>query len=184
MGHLFLLVFLLVSMSTVTQAQTMLARSVIGNGGTVASPSANATMLLSSTIGQAVIFSQQRQDGNEMFQGFWMPLILRDVSVNDQNDDLEAGTVSNYPNPFATSTTIRFSVPMDGRVTIRVFNLIGVLVRTISADVSAAGSQEISFNAIDELGAPLAAGTFLYEVDGTTASGAPFRRTQRLNILR
>ncbi len=184
MGQLILFVFVLVSISTVTQAQTILARSVVANGGTLAVPSPDGSVLLSSTMGQAITLRQQVQNGSAIYQGFWLPIDFGIVGVDDQNDDLDHGTVSNYPNPFASSTTIRFSVPMDGRVTIRVFNLIGELVRTIIADVSAAGSQEIAFYAIDDLGAPLATGTFLYEVEGTTASGATFRRIQRLNILR
>lgn len=141
-------------------------------------------MLLSSTIGQTVIFAQTRGDLTTIHQGFWVPLDFGIVGVEDDDVNAVAGNVSNYPNPFSSSTTIRFSIPMDGRVIIRVFNLAGDLVRTISTEVSATGSQEVMVMAVDDLGAPLASGTYLYDVEGSTVSGAPFRRMQRLSILR
>lgn len=170
--------------ASVSIAQTQLARTVVANGGTLALASVDGSMFLSSTIGQAVIFSQARLDNSAVHQGFWVPLDYGLVSVDDGTDDATAGDVVNYPNPVTTSTTIRFSVPMDGRVTVRLFNLIGVMVRSLDVDMSVAGSQEILLTATDEYGSPLSSGTYMYEVVGTTASGSPLRRMQRLNILR
>lgn len=184
MGRLVLLLLLVTCSAEYLPAQTQLVRTVVGNGGTLALPAGDGSTLLSSTVGQTVIFTQVRPDGSIAHQGFWVPLDFGLVGVDEESDNALAGDVMNYPNPFSTSTTIRFTIPMDGRVTVRVFNLIGDLVRTITTDVSAAGSQEIAFNAVDNNGAPLAAGTYMYEVEGTTASGTPLRRMQRLNILR
>ena len=183
---MFKYLFLVAIMSLTFQVhgQTQLSRYVVGSGGILASPNGNGTMLLSGTVGQSIIFRQNRGDNTSIHQGFWVPLDFGIVGVDDDNSTSVAGDVSNYPNPFANSTTIRFNVPMDGRVTIRMFNLAGDLVRTIITEVSAAGSQEILVLAIDDLGAPLASGTYLYDVDGTTASGTSIRRMQRLSILR
>ncbi len=177
-------VFATLATVTVT-AQTQLSRTVIGSGGVVGGTNGVAgSPALSATIGEPLISVQTRPDGNSLYQGFWLPLIGEVVSVDDGGSDAIAGELTNYPNPFSSQTTIRFSVPMDGRVTVRVFSITGDLVRTITADVSAAGSQEISLSSNDENGSPLANGIYLYEVEGTTASGTPFRRMQRLNILR
>lgn len=188
MGRIMRLFVAVISVFVVTVAsafaQPQLLRSVVASGGTVASPSLDGSVSLSSTVGQAVIFTQSQVSGASIHQGFWVPLDFGIVGVDEEGGDAIAGDMSNYPNPFSSSTTIRFTVPMDGRVTLRVFNLIGILVRTIVTDVSAAGSQEIAFYAVDDLGAPLAAGTYMYEVEGTTASNTVFRRMQRLNILR
>lgn len=165
-------------------AQVQLSRHVVASGGSLAQPNGDATMLISATVGQAVIFRQIRPDNVTVYQGFWIPVDFGLVGVDEEDGGTITGDVSNYPNPFAQSTTIRFSVPMDGRVTIRVYNIVGILVRTITSDLSAAGAQEIVIQSTDDLGAPLATGTYLYDVDGTTVSGMPFRRTQRLSILR
>ncbi|MBC8124628.1 MAG: hypothetical protein H7X70_02735 [Candidatus Kapabacteria bacterium] len=172
------------SLTIQVHGQTQLARHVVASGGILASPNGNATMLLSATVGQSIILKHTRGDNTTIYQGFWLPLNFGIVGVDDDNSSSISGDVSNYPNPFAYSTTIRFNVPMDGRVTIRMFNLAGEIVRTIIAEVSAAGSQEILVMATDDFGAPLASGTYLYDVDGTTVSGTPLRRMQRLSILR
>ncbi|HAX48415.1 MAG TPA: hypothetical protein DCX92_05470, partial [Bacteroidetes bacterium] len=37
----------------------------------------------------------------------------------------------NYPNPFNPSTTIKYSIPVSGNVSIKVYNSLGVEVMTV-----------------------------------------------------
>ncbi len=46
---------------------------------------------------------------------------------------------SNYPNPFNPSTNIEFSVPKDGRVVLKVYNMIGQVVTTLFDGEAVAG---------------------------------------------
>ena len=45
----------------------------------------------------------------------------------------------NYPNPFATETTINFALPESGHVTLSVYDLLGRRVSTIADKMYAAG---------------------------------------------
>ena len=54
----------------------------------------------------------------------------------------------NYPNPFNPSTTIQYSLPEAGDVTVRIYNLLGQEVKTVFNNVSqSAGTHKVVFSA-------------------------------------
>ena len=54
----------------------------------------------------------------------------------------------NYPNPFNPTTSIEFTVPSDGRVTLKVYDMLGREVATlVDRDVSAGVYQQVVFDA-------------------------------------
>lgn len=55
--------------------------------------------------------------------------------------------LSNYPNPFKSSTTLSIDVPEEGKATIEVYSATGQLVKKISAGELRAGNQEINLDA-------------------------------------
>jgi hypothetical protein len=63
----------------------------------------------------------------------------------------------NYPNPFNPSTTINFSLPKEGFVTIEVHNILGQVVATLVEGRLNAGEHSVRFNA-----GSLASGVYLY----------------------
>ena len=80
----------------------------------------------------------------------------------------------NYPNPFNPTTTIRFSVPNNGRVTLRVFDLLGAPVKTLLDENRDAGEYNINFG-----GNALPSGTYIYKLqfDGKTI-------TRRMTLMK
>jgi beta-N-acetylhexosaminidase len=54
----------------------------------------------------------------------------------------ESYRVTNYPNPFNPSTTVRFSVPVSGMVTLKVYDLLGHELETLFSGNLAAGQYE------------------------------------------
>jgi len=174
-------VSILLAASAFASAQTNLPWYVLGNGGTIGA--VGNSRVLSATVGQVIIGTPALTDGSTLYEGFWLPIDTT-VSVLDEGADPNAGGISNYPNPFSSSTTIRFDAPIDGTVNVRVFDLVGNLVRTITVELSMAGEQNILFDGLSEGGDPLATGTYLYEVSGTSATGNQFRRVERMTILR
>jgi hypothetical protein len=69
----------------------------------------------------------------------------------------------NYPNPFNPNTTIRYSIPKSGMVSVRVYNLQGQKVKTIIHEFQQAGNYSYDFKAEG-----LSSGIYYYQlkVDG------------------
>jgi Concanavalin A-like lectin/glucanases superfamily/Secretion system C-terminal sorting domain/PQQ-like domain/PKD domain len=54
--------------------------------------------------------------------------------------------MQNYPNPFNPSTTIQFALPKDGKVSIKIFNMLGQHIATLIDNFQSAGYHEVTFN--------------------------------------
>jgi hypothetical protein len=60
----------------------------------------------------------------------------------------EYALYQNYPNPFNPTTTIQFTVPSDGKATLKVYNTLGQVVATLFDGVAAAGEyHQATFDA-------------------------------------
>ncbi len=71
----------------------------------------------------------------------------------------------NAPNPFGPRTMIRFSVPREGPVSLKVFNVGGRLVRTLVDERMPAGPHAVRWDGRDEGGRALASGVYFYRLD-------------------
>lgn len=60
---------------------------------------------------------------------------------------LEYSISQNYPNPFNPSTTVSFAIPIDGQVSIKVYDILGNEAATITNDIYSAGKHDVNFNA-------------------------------------
>jgi len=65
----------------------------------------------------------------------------------------------NYPNPFNPSTTIKYQIPEDGMVTLKIYDILGKEVKTLINEQKATGRYEVKFDASD-----LASGIYLYRL--------------------
>jgi len=65
----------------------------------------------------------------------------------------------NYPNPFNPTTTIRYELPQDGIVTIKLYDILGQEVATILNEYKKVDRYEVIFNAVG-----LASGVYIYRM--------------------
>ena len=89
---------------------------------------------------------------------------LNDGGQSEVPSTFELG--QNYPNPFNPSTTIPFSVPESGRVTLKVFNLLAEEVATLldGSRVAGRGSVVFSVNEPGGRGKRLPSGVYFYRL--------------------
>ena len=85
----------------------------------------------------------------------------------------EYDLLQNYPNPFSSTTTIRFDLPVASRVHLDVFNTLGQLVRSIRLDgIYEAGRHTIEFSPVGSDGSRLPSGVYFYRL---SVSGKPIQ---------
>jgi hypothetical protein len=72
-------------------------------------------------------------------------------------------SVSNFPNPFNPSTTIKLNLPKAGDVSMKVFNVRGELVRTLVDGQMVAGEHSIIWDGKTNSGNQTASGIYFYE---------------------
>ena len=84
----------------------------------------------------------------------------------------------NYPNPFNPVTTIRFSIPVSGNVTLKIYDILGREVKTLLREYKSTGIYEVSFD-----GGGLASGIYFYQL--SAVSGADyFVQTKKMLLLK
>lgn len=66
----------------------------------------------------------------------------------------------NFPNPFNPSTTVSFQLQKDGRVTVKIYDLMGKHISTLVDQHSSAGSYSVQWNANG-----LSSGTYLMRME-------------------
>jgi hypothetical protein len=84
-----------------------------------------------------------------------------DVGIQEENTLPKVFSVlQNYPNPFNPSTVISYSIPSAGYVTLKIYNLLGELVKVVINGYKMQGNHSISLDF-----AGLNSGVFFYRVE-------------------
>ena len=85
----------------------------------------------------------------------------------------------NSPNPFQSATRIQFDVPEATRVTLKVFDLPGREVKALADSWFPAGSHDVSWDARDAAGHPVAGGIYFIQLQAGS-----FTDTKRMYLQR
>ncbi len=89
----------------------------------------------------------------------------------------------NFPNPFNPTTQINFGIPENEngmvRVQIRIYNLLGKLVKTLVDENKAPGRYSINWDGKDQNNRQGSSGVYLYQLVAGT-----FRQTHRMVLLK
>jgi hypothetical protein len=85
----------------------------------------------------------------------------------------------NYPNPFNPSTKISISLPVESRVSLKVFDILGQEVFSQLNQNYTAGSHTISFD-----GSSLNSGVYFYRVDASGVNGNDFSSVKKMILTK
>ena len=72
--------------------------------------------------------------------------------------------LGNYPNPFNPSTTIRYALSSDTRVSVKVYDMLGQEVATLFDASQESGEHSVVWNGKNKAGATVASGLYLYRI--------------------
>jgi hypothetical protein len=84
----------------------------------------------------------------------------------------------NYPNPFNPNTTIRYTIPTQSYIIIKVFNSIGENIADLVDVSQAAGSYEINWDAGN-----FASGIYFYSLEAIPSDGTEIFGSVKKMIL-
>jgi hypothetical protein len=87
----------------------------------------------------------------------------------------------NYPNPFNPSTVIRYSLPADGHVTLKIYNVIGELVSGLLDGEQQAGYKQVEWNASN-----FPSGVYFYRLEAANGPdpGKTFTQVKKMLLVR
>lgn len=96
------------------------------------------------------------------------------TSVNDERGSgfvpTEFVLSQNYPNPFNPSTVIQYSLPVQSRVSLAVYNLLGQHIRTLVDGVKEAGAHSVQWDGVDDRGVQVAGGIYFIRLKSDNVS--------------
>lgn len=91
----------------------------------------------------------------------------------------------NFPNPFNPSTTIRFSLPEESGIRVRIFNVLGEQVATLVDEIHASGYVERAWSGTSDAGVLMGSGVYFYVLEATgTHSRESYRDVKRMVLLK
>jgi hypothetical protein len=84
-----------------------------------------------------------------------------------------------HPNPFNPSTTIKFGLPEQSKVTLSVYNILGQKVFEATEKNLAAGEHSYNFNA-----SQLSSGIYIYNIHAVGINGKDFVASKKMTLLK
>ncbi len=164
-----------------------MTKQVVGSGGMIGVKNTDG-ITLSGIFAQTAIEKKSTTSmvggkSHDLYQGFWVPEAVVRTGVEKEKEF--GKSLSNYPNPFSSTTTIEFTLNAPSQVTLRIYDIAGTQVDMLDLGSYDKGVQSVNWDAKDGSGMDVGAGSYLYElmVRPAGASGSGFNAYSLRNVM-
>jgi hypothetical protein len=109
------------------------------------------------------------------------------TGVNDRNTGglpTSFAVDQNFPNPFNPSTTIRYALPMQAQVTLKVYNMLGQEVTTLVNTQQTGGYYTAVWDGTTRFGSHVSSGVYTYRLDATAIDGRTLSTQKKMVMLK
>jgi hypothetical protein len=115
-----------------------------------------------------------------------LPRPSTNPDVTESSAPREFSLAQNFPNPFNPATEIRYALPQAGKVTLKIFNMLGEQVRVLIDDYKPAGQYTTLWDGKDSQGNTVASGIYLYQISylSSKPSAQTIVRSGKMSLLR
>jgi hypothetical protein len=120
-------------------------------------------------IAEGVVFDTQQLTN---------PVVVLDA-LSVESTPTEFALIQNYPNPFNPETTIKYNLAEGAEVQLRIYNIVGQLVRTLVAEQQSAGRYQVRWAGRDDRGMVVSSGIYFYQI-----AAGKFSDVKRLMLLK
>jgi hypothetical protein len=91
----------------------------------------------------------------------------------------EFALAQNYPNPFNPTTNIKYQLPVDGLVKIKIYDMLGREIKTLVNEDQKAGYYTIEWDATNNHGKKAATGVYFYQIEASN-----FKKTMKMMLMK
>lgn len=141
---------------------TFSAQSSNSSVVTAVVPTNSTTLTLTPvTTGDAFVTVKAADAANNDFFAYTFPVNVGLVGVDGEEIiPTEFSLSQNFPNPFNPTTNIKFGLPKESNVVLRIYNILGEEVATLVNKVMPAGFHTVNFDA-----SRLTSGLYIYRIE-------------------
>lgn len=137
--------------STTTNVALTPNSSLVGSGISRAPISSGSTITGTSGVTGSGGTRPNGGGSGSTSSGTWNKTAPTTAVIAGIENPAEFMVHNNYPNPFAASTSIRYELPAEYMVTVKVFNELGTEIAVLADGIQQPGTQTLTWNPEDNL---------------------------------
>ncbi len=90
----------------------------------------------------------------------------------------------NYPNPFNPSTTIKYNLPVESRVELKIYSVLGQEIITLVDDMEKAGYHQMQWNGTTRYGQSVASGMYILAFRAKGSGGKEHTKMMKILLIK